>query len=536
MINPFRSKKSRRKRRSDAGGRRHQTKCSPTVILLVAGSLLFLLWNLVLLLHLKGLNIARKHRNGLIPVDDTDKYHLDISPPLFWQRIESVVHPPSTSAVPRYTATQDWLDFSVIELSPYYQVFDDYEAAELEKAKQQAKKNQKADSRKSLPSSTDGDGDPGDDEDDHDSSDEDDDDDDDSENKVELDEATASEVEYLWRQFRKQVEQYTFRILANDRVQRRIPSSSITAPSSTIAFVLVNPDDMLLLDELDQKEWQQAMLAVLTANVASLWKVGMGRVVFVSNDAEPLQENLLLVQQKLRYPLEQQSIELDVVKAVEVKKARSGKGSGTMNQLLLGTLLGIQQAKKGILPVEEMVNWLGGKPDRWNYVYICQGDQLLLPQIRPSSLQMISESLDRGDVVTAHRMHPLHLESNFADFIKSNKFLSRTSLSATIKAVDIAGEAQQCCDIPGSYPYRKNIGEHLRCPSGEAEVDTDDNRRYWWECSYSLLQDQLQVDPSILTGYTLLEFRSLFPAPMVEAQGATCQPLVSTEQSCGDVT
>ena len=467
----------------------------------------------------------------MIPLD-TGKDHHDTSS-LFWQRIESVVHPPSTPAVPRYMATQDWLDFSVIELSPYYQVFDDYEAAELEKAKQQAKTNQKADSRKSLPRSTDDEDDHerGDDEDDHDSSDEDDDgDDDDSENQVELDEAMASEVEYLWRQFRKQVEQYTFQILAKDRVQRE-GKSSTTAPSSTIAFVLVSPDDMLLLDELDQKEWQQAMLAVLTANVASLWKVGMGRVVFVSNDAEPLQESLLLVQQKLRYPLEHQSIELDVVKAVEVNTS-SGKSRSTMDQLLLGTFLGIQQAKKGILPVEEMVNWLGGTPDRWNYVYICQGDQLLLPHLRPSALQMITESLDRGDVVTAHRMHPLHLESNFADFINSNKFLSQTSLSDNMKVMDMNDETQQCCAIAGSYPYRKNIGEHMGCPSGE--VDTDD-QRYWWECSYNLLQDQQQVDPSILTSYTLLEFRGLFPAPMVEAQGATCQPLVSTEQSCGDV-
>ena len=542
MINPFRSKKSRRRRRSDVGGgRRHQTNCSPAFVLLVAGILLFLFWNLVLLWHLKGLNIAKKHRNGMISVDTGKKGNHHASPPLFWQRIESVVHPPSTSAVPRYMTTQDWLDFSVIELSPYYQVFDDYEAAELELAKQHAKKNQNADSRKSLPSTSTDDEDDherGDDEDDHDSSDEDD-DGDDSENKIELDEATASEVEYLWRQFRKQVEQYTFQILAKNRVQReRKSSSSTTAPSSTIAFVLVNPDDMLSLDDLDQKEWQQAMLAVLAANVASLWKFGMGRVVFVSTDAEPLQESLLLVQQKLRYPVEQQSMELDVVKAVEVKKAPSGKSSSTMDQLLLGTLLGIQQAKKGILPVEEMVNWLGGTPDRWNYVFICQGDQLLVSHSRSSSaLQMITESLDRGDVVAAHRMHPLHVEDNFADFINSNKFLSRASLGDTIKRMDMDDETQQCCDIPGSYPYRKIIGEHLRCPLGQAEVDTDDNRRYWWECSYSLLQDDDEaVDPSILSGYTLLEFRSLFPAPMVDAHGATCQPLLSTEQSCGDVT
>jgi hypothetical protein len=251
---------------------------------------------------------------------------------------------------------------------------------------------------------------------------------------------------------------------------------------------------------------RQLTVASLSATIASLIRVGMGRVVVVGHhrNSQDADEHWRLVRASFdvlaeRAGLTQQLTADEENLAAETKSIRRVLGcelayvtvtrdhvwtpamaallrEGEVN-LPRGALAGMQEALTGNDP-EWTHAWLG-RPDVHNHpfkhLYLTEPDTLLLT--RPTTLPHVRRLLDEGLVLAPHRLQPLPYQGDVPESTLNSTFISTEEWSAlnnkSVHTLD-ALQGDVCCDEQAKW-YRPGSDPHMydRC---------DDQ---WWRCGFS---------------------------------------------------
>jgi len=223
---------------------------------------------------------------------------------------------------------------------------------------------------------------------------------------------------------------------------------------------------------------RQLTLTLLAATIESLRRAGFGRVVVVGLDHEAdakLTKDTIQYLQQLLDPAVASGAS-NLVGHMEVAyvpgSLELAKAKWVVKNVPKGALRGLykafQLAEKAASDRSESEEsyikiWLGSKPDAWKYVYLTEPDCIL--QARPSSLPQLKARVDKGYVLTPHRLQPIPHGSDAAGCSKIHLYLPDTPAWHVLE-MDPNGDSHDvCCDAwkgegskPGLPPLMEACG------------------------------------------------------------------------------
>jgi hypothetical protein len=257
--------------------------------------------------------------------------------------------------------------------------------------------------------------------------------------------------------------------------------------------------------ELAARDRNVSLLS-LGATLASLVRVGMGRIVVVGSDPndEPVVHETFRL---LQAPTPTQSEESadshpPVVRHVHDTQLTFAlvpqhmvNSTGLSNNVPRGTLAGLQHAFEGA-DAHWTQHWLGDDASYWKYVYYSEADTLL--QTRPSVLRHIQRKLDEGLVVAPHRLQLIAYEGDVPDFhLQSKQRLVPTEFKTplVINSGEVMvseeedendnsedGPYQYCCDAL-EFNYRPGRTDYPPCGD------------FWYRCGWSNGGNHSRLEP-----------------------------------------
>jgi hypothetical protein len=279
----------------------------------------------------------------------------------------------------------------------------------------------------------------------------------------------------------------------------------------------------------------------LAATIASLWNVGVGRALVIGiSDAEHQLANetfALLHNNTKADPA--RNTELAYVKIQPTTKEEKRN----VPKLALNKLQNItKQHANGTQIEDEVEAWFGLDPDRWKYIYFTEPDLLLTTRV--SAFPGLSEAIDSGMLLAAHRLEPLPHRRNFEGLMMMlndtgnnsnnkliNDLLEHRSLPnhGVLAAVHELSSQDACCDQGSYHPANRQQ------PSEPATPRLEFGSRCghwgpWMHCgffnqnvSYSNQTTILDVHRRIV-GYPLFTVEGGLGAPLVHAGQRVCVP------------
>jgi hypothetical protein len=149
------------------------------------------------------------------------------------------------------------------------------------------------------------------------------------------------------------------------------------------------------------------------------------------------------------------------------------------NNMPLGSLVGFKEAfqiaeiaseRRSDGEIKYLREWLGDEqdPSYWQYVYFTEPDSVL--QSRPESLLQLKAEVDRGGILSPHRLQPIPHESDLRGLKDKAPYLNENDGFQEVIVLDPVQEHDVCCDEqPNARPGVKDF------PSCHKDVR-------WWEC------------------------------------------------------
>lgn len=269
-------------------------------------------------------------------------------------------------------------------------------------------------------------------------------------------------------------------------------------------------------------------LLQLTATIASLWRVGIGRAIVVGvsdNERKHAAAAFASLQEKLNLqPIEVAYVQHDNATGAEMKNVPKL------------ALQGLQHAMRGEnRTAEEVQEWLGPDPLRWQHVYFSEPDLIL--KTRSTALSALSRALNQGKVLAAHRLEPLPHALDFAGNTKSGSFLNNSKNNnnnnnpfvlpdfANFSTIHTLHDTDVCCDGGNFFPANAanpTVPEKSRrdgkCPG------------IWPHCGFGR-PGKNYSDPTVIAethkrlfGYTFFRFEDGLGLPLVGANQRICIP------------
>jgi hypothetical protein len=243
------------------------------------------------------------------------------------------------------------------------------------------------------------------------------------------------------------------------------PSQKHAAPASTIVLCPFNVKMMMKGGphyQAGEKE-NQLRIHSLAATLASLWQVGMGRVVVVGGfpaDEVAAKAAFDLVRGKSK-----SSMELSFV-------ISNNATTGLDNNFLTPkqAIGGLQLALNGKLNASHTQEWLGDTPKRWKYVYFTEPDLIL--SSRPGSIHALSSQLESGHVLAAHRLQPIPHELDFPGYKDLSKVVPAVGNFSATAITDVNSAEYACCDAGNGRPGR--------------EMKQPECGSFWWQCGFDM--------------------------------------------------
>ena len=227
-------------------------------------------------------------------------------------------------------------------------------------------------------------------------------------------------------------------------------------------------------------------VASLGATIASLNRVGMGRVVVVGvkdEDEALVRETFQLLKKYSPLPSNTDT----EYGYVQVKNEKWYKTKFLAVNVPRAAVVGLQHAFNGHLSDEETKLWLGNSAaaSSWKYVYLTEPDTIL--QTRIESLKAIHTALEDGMILMPHRLQPLPHESDL-DFATTDNDdgddddgSTRTS-SSTISIPNYVHLTGKFADKPVIDLYNQ---EDACCDQGtHPRMDIEPCGNFWYACGF----------------------------------------------------
>jgi hypothetical protein len=240
----------------------------------------------------------------------------------------------------------------------------------------------------------------------------------------------------------------TLQLLGYIQKAKAYPLQKDGAPASTIVLCAFNVKNMMKKGphyQTGEKE-NQLRIHSLAATLASLWQVGMGRVVVVGG--QPADEEAAKVAFDLVRGKTKSSMELSFV-------ISNNATTGLTNNALTPkqAIGGLQLALNGKFNASLTQEWLGDTPKRWKYVYFTEPDLIL--SSRPGSIQALSSQLQSGSILAAHRLQPIPHALDFPGFKDLSKVVPAVGNFSASAITDVNTAEYVCCDAGNDRPGRE---------------------------------------------------------------------------------
>ena len=157
---------------------------------------------------------------------------------------------------------------------------------------------------------------------------------------------------------------------------------------------------------------------------------------------------------------------------------------------------------------------------RWKYIYFTEPDMIL--HTRPSALVAITEQLDQGNLLTAHRFQPLPHQVDYPDHPFQGELLPNFSFPNPLnRFYDLKEETDACCDAGNDWPGVRghNYSSKANCP--------------WYACGFRKRQAEFRFHQGIggalrrherLLHYPLIRLPHGLNIPMINVHGRICRP------------
>jgi len=270
----------------------------------------------------------------------------------------------------------------------------------------------------------------------------------------------------------------------------------------------------------------QMLVLQMAATLVSLWKIGIQRILVVGlSDNEEKVSNVA-------FDILHDHTSLQTIELAYVTYPNATRRDRIMVPRI--ALTGLQAVMRQSLGQNATINldvqaWLGANPTRWKYVYFTEPDLIL--HTRPSALSAITQVLNDGKLVVAHRLEPLPHYRNFPDMtnntirqVMNQKLLPDYGVFSAIHEVDLAN-GDVCCDGGRYYPANR---KHPQTP--EQVRKTRQCKVIWPHCGFSQSEKNYE-DPAIileshsrLLGYPLFTIKDGTGFPLVGANQRVCVP------------
>jgi hypothetical protein len=296
--------------------------------------------------------------------------------------------------------------------------------------------------------------------------------------------------------------------MGDDSARALHPTVAVVA-FSQIQFDAEPTNARLSASELAARDRNVSLLS-LGATLASLVRVGMGRIVVVGsdpNDELVVRETFRLLQAPNVSSEESADSRSPFVRQIHdthlsfaLVPQHMVNSTGLSNNVPRGTLAGLQLAFEGT-DAHWTQHWLGMNASYWKYVYYSEADTLL--QTRPSVMRHIQQKLDDGLVVAPHRLQLIAYEGDVPDFHLQSKsrlvptdFKTPLVINSGEVMVDAEdedevdedtnnandGPYQYCCDAL-EFNYRPGRTDYPPCGD------------FWYRCGWSNGGNHSRLEP-----------------------------------------
>ena len=221
------------------------------------------------------------------------------------------------------------------------------------------------------------------------------------------------------------------RYIEQSKVGGHIAHGGTNVTRATIAVIAFQPyqaDSSMLIGPPTADAGWALTVASLGATLASLVRTGIGRVIVLwhHKQGDALAQAAFRLVRDGKNGDAGSAEQTPVVRIgnTEVGSIKTSDASLKVNKngpkvnLPRAALFLMQRALRGELDNEQQLLWLGGSPNRWQYVYLTEPDSIL--HIRQSALDVFGTALDEGMLLTPHRLQPIPHESDLTQMKKKD--------------------------------------------------------------------------------------------------------------------
>ena len=264
----------------------------------------------------------------------------------------------------------------------------------------------------------------------------------------------------------------------------------------------------------------------LGATIASLYRIGFGRVVVVGYVQDEDEVLVMEAFQLLRKTFNGGNENLKTIDdTTELGYVRITNETWVQTNFVKvnmprGAIIGMTKALTGELDDgDSSQDWLGPEHDAsyWKYVYLTEPDTIL--QTKPEILLPIQQGLDHGFSFFPHRLQPLPHEADLpileegqslssyieGQFIPNKGPFSNITILDTWYSRDGDVLSHCCDDMDSGWPGRDDKNRYPKCG------------KFWWTCGFvknSKVQDWTEAE-------VIEHHKRLIPYPMMKLRDGT---------------
>jgi hypothetical protein len=207
----------------------------------------------------------------------------------------------------------------------------------------------------------------------------------------------------------------------------------------------------------------------LTATLASLWQIGIGRAVVVG----PSIREYEIAQDAIHSLLPKRSL-----RAMELAFVLASSTTEHDRKVMPRVALsGLQRALRGTMSSAETSAWLGPDPEKWAFVYYTEPDLIL--HARQSAMMALTRAMRNGHTLSAHRFQPVPHQRSFPGYHHPDKVLPDEGTFSMWTEMDPLLSDHSCCDAGKHYP--SNPSKNSTTPLRNKECGWN---RFWWQCGF----------------------------------------------------
>lgn len=214
---------------------------------------------------------------------------------------------------------------------------------------------------------------------------------------------------------------------------------------------------------------QYLYMLSISSTLASLWQLGLRRVIVAGNTLEEppeVREAFEIFQKSISTSSSASSsngMELVYVPTFTEDRENLHTPTYALEQL--------RMAFNGSMPESDKIRWLGSDLDQWKYIYFSEPDLIL--HTRPQSIDALSQAIQDGKILAAHRFQLLPHQVDFPhddDSVRIKDYLPNYGNFSNSNFINVDAH-DACCDVQ-EWP---GVGEECQPPYTKFP---------WWRCGF----------------------------------------------------